>query len=587
MRNMAPPTRKAAGEPKGRRGGGGSFVSPRLVSMRVAAVVAAVVLAGRLVQLQVLGGAAYRSYGQSQMLQRSVLPTTRGPILDRNGAVLAISVPRTDIYADPRQVSAPGPEAAKLAPLLKEPVSLLQAELSSNTTFVYLKRQVGNSVTKAVEALGLAGINFLPDNARYAPNGNLAAGVLGFLGSSGNGLAGLEYQYNSLLAGRPGHATVQVDPYGGPISGGVHQVQPPLPGSGLELTLSTAIQYETEQALRKEVAASHARAGMAVIEDVRSGRILAMASVTSQAGHVGVAKSNLPLTYTYEPGSVMKVATFSGALVQHLITPTTVLSVPPSLNLGGYIFHDAEPHGLENLTATQVIARSSNVGTIEIAKRLGANSVHSWIRRFGFGSPTGLRFPGASSGIVRPVSTWSASAIGSTPIGQDTGVTAMQVLDAYNTVANGGVFVQPQIVKGVVGPGGRLHLRPPARRHRVLPAWAASTLTGMLEHVVSPSGTAPAAAIPGYTVAGKTGTAQKPSTTTRGYVPGSYMATFVGFVPAQAPAISAVVVLDHPKPIYGGSVAAPVFSQICSYALRVLRVPPAGAATPAAAAPQG
>ncbi len=553
------------------------MVGPRLFSLRAVAIGTALILAGRLVQVQLLGGATYRNYGRSQMMQSAVLPTIRGPILDRNGAVLAMSVPRTDIYADPRQVTSPSAEAAKLAPLLGESQASITTLLSAKTTFVYLKKQVGNSLTKRVEALGLPGLGFLPDTTRYAPNGNLAAGVLGFLGASGNGLAGLEYQYNSLLAGRPGHSTVQVDPFGGPISGGVHRVQPPVPGSGLELTLSTAIQYEAQQALAKEVAASHARAGMAVVEDVHTGQVLAMATVVSNHGKVGVSGANDPLTYTYEPGSVMKIATFSGALVHHLITPTTVLQVPPSLNLGGYVFHDAEPHGTENLTATQIIARSSNIGTIEIAKKLGATGVYNWITRFGFGKPTGLGFPGASSGIVRPPATWSASALGSTPIGQDTGVTAMQVLDAYNTVANGGLFVRPQIVKGVVGPNGRLRRRPPPATHRVIPKAVATTLTSMLEHVVGPGGTAPAAAIPGYSVAGKTGTAQKPSTTSRGYVPGSYMATFVGFVPAQSPAISAVVVLDHPTPIYGGSVAAPVFSQVCSYALRTLRIPPPAA----------
>ena len=553
--------------------------------MGIVITLACVLLTARLAQIQLIGGQRYVAYGSSQMNRIVSLTPQRGPLLDRNGNVLAMSVPANDVYADPHLVTDPTLEARVLSPVLHVPQPVLYRQLTARTSFVYLARQVSAGQTAAIRAKKLPGINFVPDTKRFAPDGSLASPVLGFTGfnsqglADSQGLAGLEYQYNSVLAGKPGQAVMRVNPWGTPITGGLLQLHPPVPGRGLRLTLDTAIQYETEQALSQEIVASHARSGMAVIEDSATGQILSMASlVASPHGPPQPATSNLPATYTYEPGSVMKLATFSGALGAHIITPTTPIKVPPQLLVGGAVFHDAEPHGPEVLTATQVLAQSSNIGTIKIAERLGAHGVSHWIRAFGFGSHTGLGFPGASTGIVRPVSTWSGTAIGSTPIGQDTGVTALQVLDAYNVLANGGVFVPPRLVQGTVT-AGKFSPFPAPPRHRVVPSWVAATMTQMLRHVATAQGTAPAAAIPGYTVAGKTGTAQKPLTNGPGYIPGAFMGTFVGYVPAQHPVLTAVVVLDRPTPIYGGSVAAPVFAKICGYALRLMDVPPTSTGT--------
>jgi cell division protein FtsI (penicillin-binding protein 3) len=287
------------------------------------------------------------------------------------------------------------------------------------------------------------------------------------------------------------------------------------------------------------------------------------------------------VTQVYEPGSVFKLVTFSAALAAGVITPTQQISVPSSLPMGTYTFHDAEAHGLERLTPGGIIAQSSNIGTIEIAEALGENRLLSQISNLGFGKLTGLGIPGESQGLVPGPSAWTGTSIGSTPIGQDDAVTAQQILDAYNAVANGGEFVSPRLIRGTVSPTGSVTAAKPAASHRVIPPTTNAQLVSMLEGVVS-SGTGTEAAIDGYTVAGKTGTAQIPNPNHLGYITGAYVGSFAGFAPAQDPVLSAVVVLDHPTPIYGGAVAAPVFSTIMAYALHHYGIPTTAAATASA-----
>lgn len=549
----------------------------RLRIMGAGMLLASGALGMRLFQLQLLSGQRYVTYGASQITQSVTLTPTRGSIVDRNGHVLAMSVTKSDVCVDPGLVRNAVAEAATLAPILQLPTSLIYQRLSGPGAFAYLRRQVGGGMAGEIRshAAQLPGVYLVPAPARVAPNGSLALPLLGYTGIDGTGLAGLEYQYNGVLAGKPGLAVVESPTGTVALPGGLVKKKDPVQGATLKLSLSTAVQYETERVLSREIVTSKASGGMAVVEDVRTGQILAMASfVRKGRGAPQPAPSNYPVTFTYEPGSVMKIATFSGAITEGIITPSTQLPVPARLVIANSVFHDAEPHGNEILTATQILARSSNIGTIEIAQKLGAPAVSRWIARYGFGRVTPLAFPGESAGLIRPLAAWSATAIGSTPIGQDTGVTALQVLDAYNSVANGGVMIPPRLVLGVQRPNGTTWVPHEAKARRVVSSQVATTLTGMLEHVASVQGTAPAAAIPGYTVAGKTGTAQKPRLNGAGYQPGAFMATFVGFVPAQRPIFSAIVVLDRPTPIFGGSVAAPVFSQICGYALHLLASSP-------------
>ena len=304
------------------------------------------------------------------------------------------------------------------------------------------------------------------------------------------------------------------------------------------------------------------------------------ASDTLPAG-VSEALSNSAVTQVYEPGSVFKLVTFSAALADSVITPSSKLSVPSSLPMGKYTFHDAEQHGTVAMTATQILAQSSNIGTIEVARGLGESRLLNQIANLGFGKPTGLGIPGESQGLVPGAAQWTGTSIGSTPIGQDDAVTAQQVLDAYNAVADGGVFVSPRLVRATVDAKGGVTATAPSPSHRVIDPTTDSELTTMLEQVVA-SGTGTSAAIDGYTVAGKTGTAQVPSPDHLGYIPGAYIGTFAGFAPAQHPILSAIVVLDRPTPIYGGAVAAPVFSTIMAYALHHFGIPTTATATTAA-----
>jgi cell division protein FtsI (penicillin-binding protein 3) len=560
--------------------------------MRVVLLVCFAALALRLVMVQAVSGSHYSAIGSAEVTTTVRVPAPRGAIYDRDGAVLAVSVPTSTVVADPYLITHSAREAAALAPVLGLPASSLTTQLSRHAGYVVLARQVDSATSKRVQALALAGINLIPSSKRVDPAGQLGEAVIGGVNAAGAGDGGLEYRFNSLLAGHAGTEVLERTPDDVPLPGGARG-SGAVAGTGLELTLDEPLQYVTEQSLGAEVAASHAKSGVAVVMDSRTGEILSMAdlSVDPTTGAVVEAPQNYAVTKVYEPGSVFKLVTFSAALQAGVVQPQQVFSVPNTLTIDGWVFHDAENHPTEQLTATQVLAQSSNIGTIEIAGLVGKDRLASQIGALGFGHPSGLGFPGESSGIVRlDPRTWSGSDMGSTPIGQDDAVTAQQVLDMVNSVATGGEFVPPRLVRATVRPDGTVKASSGGAPHRVLSPAVSSTLTTMMEQVVQ-DGTAVAAGIPGYTVAGKTGTAQVADPQHGGYIPGAYMATFAGFAPAEHPVLSAVVVLEQPTPIFGGLVAAPVFAQIMGYALHRYGVPApqptAPGGTPTAALPLG
>lgn len=548
----------------------------RLAVMRLVVLAAFLALAVRLVWVQGFSASRYAAIGTAEVTSTQQVQALRGGIFDRNGGVLALSVPRSDVIADPLLIHDPAGEAAALAPVVGMAPADVQAKLDVHSGYVVVAREVDASSAARVMKLGLPGITLQADAQRVDPGGELAAPVLGMVGAEGTGLSGLEYRYDELLAGHDGSVTTARAPSGVALPGARRTVHGARPGTGLELTLDEPLQYVTEQALGAEVVASHARSGIAIVTDTRTGGILAMANLVADptTGGVVEAPSNLAVTQVYEPGSVFKLATFAAALEAGVITPQQVFTVPPSITIDGWQFHDAEPHGTEQLSATEILAQSSNLGTIEIGQLVGKQRLAAEIAALGFGRATGLDFPGESAGIVRPPDTWTGSDMGSTPIGQDDAVTALQVLDMVNTIANGGMFVPPRLVRATVGPDGTVSAVPRSPAQRAVPAWVAAELTTMMEQVVqSQDGTAVAASVPGYTVAGKTGTAQIPDPKHLGYIPGAYMATFAGFAPAEHPTLSAIVVLERPTPIFGGLVAAPVFSQIMRFALHRYGVP--------------
>lgn len=557
----------------------------RIRTMRVVILACSAILVGRLALVQIGSGSnAYRALGVEETTVTQTQPAMRGAIYDRNGAVLAMSKPVDVVVADPELIANASAAATRLAPLLGTTAAALTPLLSQRTGYVVLTRTLPTAEAAAVQNLAIAGITLTPSTERVESDPALAAALLGSVNSAGVGDAGLEYQYQRLLAGHSGSRVEAMSPSGVALPGTTRTTKVARPGTSIELTIDEPLQYVTDQALAAGVASTKATNGMAVVMDPRTGAILAMSSMVRDpaTGAVTGGSQNLPLTYVYEPGSVFKLVTFSAALQAGLITPSTVVAVPKTLTLGGSIFHDAEPHPAEPLTASQVLAQSSNMGTILIAEQLGAQRLTDQIMRLGYGQPTGLGFPGDSPGIVVPVSQWSGSSIGSTPIGQATGVTPQQVLDTFATVANGGVAVRPRLVAATIAPGGSVRRLHPLPGRRVIAAGADAELLHMMESVATPQGTAPAAAIPGYTVAGKTGTSQMPSPS-GGYTPGAFWATFAGFAPAQAPALAAIVVLTQPDSMYGGSAAAPIFSHIMQYALHRFGVPasPNGGAQPA------
>lgn len=546
----------------------------RLVTMVVVLGAAFSTLVVRLVEVQGVSASRFAGLGLSQRMHEIDLPALRGAILDRNGAELALSISRPTVWADPTVVTDPAGAARALAPVLHLEESDLRARLSEAAAFVYLARRVDDDTAAKVRALQLDGVSLMDEATRVLPAGAVAGAVLGQVGSENGGLSGIEAQYDDILTGTPGQIVVERDPSGRDIPGGVRQSRRPARGSSLQLTLDRDLQFVTEQALAAQITGSKAKAGVAVVMDPKTGEILAMASVV--AGEKGQppreADYNKALIDVYEPGSVTKVVTLSAAIEEGAIRPSDVLSVPDRITMAGTTFYDAEPHPVRQWTPTDIMAESSNAGAITIAQRLGPDALDRYLRAYGLAGETGLHFPGEASGILPSLDEWSGTSLPTLAIGYGLAVTPIQMLAAYNTIANGGVYVAPSLVRKEISPDGKAHAAPAPGERRVVSPETAADITAMLTEVVR-SGTGTTAAVDGYTVAGKTGTARK-ADSTAGYKDGAYVASFAGFLPAASPRLSAIVVLDEPQPYYGGLASGPVFSQLAAYAVRHYQVPP-------------
>jgi cell division protein FtsI (penicillin-binding protein 3) len=535
----------------------------------------------RLVSLQVVAPEDYVARGQAQRMRTVELAADRGAIFDRNGAELALSVRQQTVWADPRLVADPAAEAGQLAPVLGVEADELEPLLASDGAFVYLARQVPNDVAARVAALELPAVGLLDESKRFNPAGALGLAVLGSVDLDNQGTSGLERQFEEVLVGTPGSLSIERGPDGSTIAGGRQHLEPAERGDDLVLTIDRALQFEVERALGAEIESSGAVGGTAVVMDPRSGEILAMANLrASEEGPPAPSRDNMAVTSVFEPGSVNKVVTLAAALEEGRFTTEDTLTVPDTLQVSVHRYSDSSAHPTQEWTLSDILTQSSNVGTIMIAQELGPELVDEYLRRFGLGQPTGLDFPDESAGIMLGLDEWTGTSIGSIPIGSGVAVNALQMLDAFNVIANGGELVEPTLVKATIGPDGAQQPVGEASRRRIISEETAAAMRAMLANVVT-NGTGTRAAIEGYTVAGKTGTAKKPHPELRGYEPGAYMASFAGFVPAEDPQLSAIVVLDKPKPVfYGGLTAAPVFADISRYALRQLRIPPPSAELP-------
>ncbi|MDQ1432490.1 MAG: hypothetical protein QOF40_3092 [Actinomycetota bacterium] len=546
----------------------------RVIGILLVMVVAFAAIGVRLFELQARDRSHLTSLGLGQRVRTVAIPAERGNIFDRSGKVLAVSVPQTTVVADPRVIKDPVAYAAKLAPLVHVDQAALAARLSNRkSAFAYVARKVDDPTTEQVKQLGLVGISYQAESRRFYPTGSVAGPVIGFVGTDNNGLGGMEYRYDKLMTGVPGRAQVERDPQGNDIPGGGHQVQAAKRGQDVVLTIDQSLQWNTEQALLQGVTAMNAKGGTAVIVDVQTGDVVAMATVNGAtdklpAQTAPATESNRPITDVYEPGSTNKVITMSGAIQEGQVTPDSTFSVDQSINVGGTDYEDDEKHPTTTMTVADILAQSSNVGTIQIAHGLGKDKLAQYLDAFGFGHPTGLGLPGESSGSSFDAARYTDTSMGSVPIGYGVAVTAMQMLDVYTTIANHGMSRPPRLVDATVDAEGNRHDQALPAPRQIVSAATAAAVTGMLKRVVS-EGTGMKAQIPGYPVAGKTGTARKAP-----YDTGAYNASFAGFAPADNPRLAAIVVMDSPEgSIYGADAAAPVFQQIMRFALAYERVP--------------
>jgi len=533
-----------------------------------------VIAAGRTAYLGIVRSGPLRRDAANQQVTDETVNAQRGTITDRNGVDLAVSEPAQEISADPYLLSNPLAAAQKLAPQLGESEATVLHKLSEHTGFVYLARALPAGKAARVLALGIPGVNGTAVMRRVYPRGQLAAQVVGLVGTEGKGLAGLEYSRNSELSGRPGKRRVVSDAIGQPVS--ISESQAEVPGQSLRLTLDANIQQRSEDVLAAVGQVFQPKDATAIVMDPRTGAILALANwpaVNAQdpsAAPEG-ALQDRAVSFNYEPGSTFKVVAVSGGLQQGLITPETPFNIPDQIQVADRTIHDDTEHPEETLTTSQILARSSNVGAIEIGKLEGPEDFNSWIQRFGFGAPTGVDLPGEEHGVVLPLSHYSGSSMGNLPIGQGELVTPMQMATAYSAIANGGILRPPHVVAEV---GGKPVTEPAG--HRVISTATAAEVRHMLEGVLAPGGTASEVSIPGYHLAGKTGTASKIDAATGEYSTSAYVASFIGMAPAKDPRLLCAVVVDEPQTgsIYGGQVAAPAFGQIMSFALPYLDIPP-------------
>jgi cell division protein FtsI (penicillin-binding protein 3) len=548
-------------------------VTARATNRRIRLLLAVFVLAFgvaflRAAWLQGVRAASFGRLASSQQSEDVVIPAARGTIYDRGGLQLAIGEQATTVYADPRRVTDPLGEARTIARLLRiDPNDVYRALTDRTRGFVYVARKANSVRAAKLARKGLPGLGFYGEERRFYPQFNLAAQVLGYAGVDNHGLAGLELGLDKQLAGRPGRERLVKDASGRAIDTVVSRFE--RNGDDVYLTLDHTLQANAQAVLRDTVRRWRAKSATAIVLDPATGAVRAMAVApgfdTNRYPEVWrVLQRNRVVTDTYEPGSTFKLVTVAGALSERLVSPATRFTLPYEIQVADRKIHDAEPRGTETMSVAHILSHSSNVGAITLAQKLGRHRVVDWISRFGFGRKTGIDFPGESKGIVLPEERWSGSSIGNIPIGQGIAVTPIQMAAAYAAIANRGVWVQPHLVDHVGDAEPRA-----LRRRRVVSRPVSLQLMAMLKNVVA-EGTGMSAAVPGYQVAGKTGTAAKPDEH-GGYSDSRYVASFVGVVPASRPRLVILVSVDEPRgAIWGGVVAAPAFAEIAKFDLQYL-----------------
>jgi cell division protein FtsI (penicillin-binding protein 3) len=530
------------------------------------------VVLARAVWLQGVRGGELSANARSQQTESVIVPGTRGTIFDRKGRELAVSEESASVFATPYQVRDPAGTAKQLSALLDVPAEEIVESLADRESgFAYLARKVDLGTAERVKELDIHGIGVLPDSRRVYPQGELAAQVIGAVGIDNQGLTGLESGYDEVLHGTDGEAEVTKDAFGDTIKREV--VSGSSIGEDLRLTIDAEVQRRTEEVLAELGETYQPTGATAVVMDPRTAEVLALANwppaeLTDLESTAPEDLSNLATGFTYEPGSTFKTFTVAAALEEGLVTPDTVFDLPPTIQVADRVIEEPHERPTMSLTVADILAQSSNVGAVKIGLEVGGDRFDQWVRRLGFGEPTGIEYPAEEQGIVPALEEYSGSTMGNLPIGQGLSVTPIQMAAAYSAIANGGILRQPRLVTAAGG-------EPVAADSgvRVIEPETAARLTRMLEGVLAPGGTAEQVSVPGYTLAGKTGTAEK--AVEGGYSESAYVGSFAGYAPASDPRLLAVIVVDEPEGgYYGSEVAAPAFGEIADFALPYLGIPP-------------
>lgn len=565
---------------KGGRGRRGSV-------LLIITAVAFSLFAVRLVDLQVIKGPDLAAAALEQRIKTKAIPAIRGNILDTNGEPLATTVEARDITADQTLITDPAAVGAALAPILGVDAGVLSNRLTGTRRYMYIAKGSSPATWREIEALRLPGIFSEQTQRRLYPGGELAANVVGFVGADGKGLGGIEYAMQGLLAGKAGTQTYERGAGNRIITtSDTGSSTDAVQGSDVQLTIDRDIQLVAQRQITRQVEATGSDSGTVIVMDPRSGYILAMATAptfdsNAAASFDDAVRGNRALSEIYEPGSTSKVMTLAAVVDQGAANAGSAFTIPSGLKRGGKVFHDHDPHGTLHLTLAGIMAKSSNMGTILAAERIGRSKLYDYIKAFGIAEPTGLRFPGESRGLLPDLRDWSPTTFPTVAFGQGLSVNSVQAASVFATIANDGVRVQPTLVQSTIAPDGTVTPAPAPKTVQVVKPSTAKTVRAMLETVVGKGGTAPQAAIPGYRVGGKTGTAQYVDPAC-GCYNGGVVASFIGMAPADNPQLVVAVSLVNPKRNgrYGGELGAPVFKRVMTYALQARSIPPTGKTAP-------
>ncbi|MEP6693297.1 MAG: penicillin-binding protein 2 [Chloroflexota bacterium] len=539
--------------------------------------VATLLLSLRVGYWQTIGRSALLTGAEDQLRSDLVVEAQRGVIRDRTGAVLATTVDLRSLYAIPKRIPDRAEAAAKLAPILATPAATIRAALDSGAEWLYLKRRLPEPVARAVEALAIPGLGFEAEPKRLYPNDNVGAHVLGFVNDDGVGQYGVEGAYDTVLRGVPGRLTVERDPKDRELAVGLRTAVPAKNGADLVLTIDLVVQTAAERALRQAMEREKAPSGSIIVLDPRDGAILALASwPTFDPSRVAAADPEAlrdrAVSWTFEPGSTMKAVTIAAGIDKHVVTPTTTYDDKGYAVIGGRRLNNAQGKVYGTTTVTQILERSANAGAVFVASKLGQDPLYQYLRAFGFGDATGVDLAAEATGAVRPLAQWYPVDVGTIAFGQGIAITPLQLAMAYAAIANGGTLYRPYVVAATRGADGEHRTVPVAVRSPITPE-TADTLRTMLVSSVD-RGISHGASLTGYTVAGKTGTAQIPSDDGR-YVDDAYVSSFAGFAPASDPRFVAVVVLERPQSKLLGTVTAMnTFHDLALDVLRNARIQP-------------